>query len=1232
MDLLNKTQKELIEEIKHLKSKILNFEKPKQEKKRKISNSELKLRLILEKVGLISLSIDELGNIAYCNEVLLKFTGWDCNYIIGKKWTEILPKEKSPEMEKEEFLRLLNKDPLLTKIKRKIFSKEGTYRNIKFHVIHGNAGEDNEITLVGEDITEKKRVIKALKESNEHFQDLFENANDLIQVFTIDGKLLFVNNAWKNTLGYTDEEIAHLHLRDLIHKDYQKETFALLEKMNTGNKNDKIETVFTTKQGKSIHLIGGVNIRYENNQPIAFRGIFHDATERIRAERAQNLYYKIANLTINSDNLETLLYNIHQELKTMIAVNNFHVALYDQNKNYLYFPYYVDETIDHVVTTNKRIVGKGLTEYSLFKEKPTFLYEEDIMLLAHEKVVEIKGPVPKIWLGVPLRMENRTIGVIAVKSHSDRNKYKRRHLELLDFISGQIAIAIERKRNEEKIIEQTARLNSIFESSSHLIWSVNKKRGLTNFNQNYAKAIYKKFGVWPDVDVTSDNPRVLMLAGEEFHGFVNERYREAFEGKLQHFETKSSDHKGNEVWRETYLNPIFLPDGRIEEVSGISHDITEKKNWELALQESEEKFRSIFESFQDIYYRTDVFGRITMISPSGCELSGFSEEEILGKHITEFYVNPKKQGNLIRELLRTGSVRNFENNLVLKNGGIIQSISNIRLIHNKEGKPIAVEGVARDITYLKQASEELLKAKEIAERSLKVKETFLANMSHEIRTPMNGIIGMIDLLGETTLNKEQKRYVSTIKKSSETLLTILNDILDLSKIEAGKMQLKLTSISLENTLEKLYSLFYQQAISKGISMEYLIDEKISKFILADEIRLLQILSNLTSNSIKFTDRGGISISLYLTEKIGDVNRIKVEVRDSGIGISEDNLKILFESFSQVDNSSSKSYAGTGLGLAISKELCKMMNGQIGVQTKLGEGSIFWFTFEAKDSKRGLDVKNGNKDTDRVTVKKFLDYSPKILLVDDNNVNQLVATEILTKSGCTVECAGNGLEAIEKVKSTPYDLVFMDIQMPKMDGLTATAEIRKLNIPLLAPIVAMTAYSMQEDKAKFLAGGMDDYISKPITSESLINKVQQWVEKAVLTEIRLENELPVKKIIPLSTLETDLIINREVLNKLRNFANTETLESIYKEFEKETSLQLITCKKSLESKDFKLILSNLHTLKGTSGTLGIIQVEKFARLIESNLKNNNADNLEVDFEGLVNAFENFKKDYIEFIKE
>jgi PAS domain S-box-containing protein len=1079
------------------------------------------------------------------------------------------------------------------------------------------------LTALEKNLDEKEHLLHSQSEISEEFRDIFENANDLIQVFTLQGDLLFVNPAWKETLGYKDEDILSLNLRDIVHPDYQQQTFDHLNKILSAEQDDKFEIVFTTKKGRNITVIGSVNVRYKDGQPVAFRGIFHDNTKRIRAERAQNLYYKIANLTINSNNLGTLLYNIHQELKTMLSVNNFHVALYDKEQSCLNFPYYVDENITGTAAIQQsRTVSKGLTEFSLFNEKPTFLYEEDILKLVDEGKVELLGPVPKIWLGVPLKMENRIIGVIAVKSHSDRNKYKKRHLELLDFISGQIAIAIERKRNEEKIIEQTARLNAIFQSSSHLIWSVNRRRGLTSFNQNYAEAIHKKFGEFPEIELILENPKVMMLSGESFHSFVNERYKEAFAGHPQHFETRNTEPDGQDSWRETYLNPIFLPDGRIEEVSGISHDITEKKRWELSLQESEEKFRTIFESFQDIYYRTDIYGKLTMISPSGCELTGFTREEIIGKHIAEFYVNPIRQSRLIRELLKTGSVKNYENNMILKDGAILKTISNIRLIFDKDNKPSAVEGVVRDITYIKQAQEDLLHAKDIAERSLKVKETFLANMSHEIRTPMNGIIGMIDLLNETTLDLDQKKYVQTVKKSSETLLTILNDILDLSKIEAGKMQLRLAPVSVESIIEKLYALFYQQASAKNIMLIYSISPEIPKYLLADEIRLLQILSNLTSNSIKFTDKGSVKINMMLQEKNENSHKIKVEVIDTGIGISEENLKVLFESFSQVDNSSTKSHGGTGLGLVISKELCKMMNGEIGVQTKIGEGSTFWFTFEAEEAQFYAETKLLKEPISRIE-NNFKTIHPKILIVDDNSVNQLVASEILKKSGCEVDVAENGLIAIQKVKEHRYDLIFMDIQMPQMDGLTATRKIRKLKIPDQAPIIAMTAYSMKEDKERFLLGGMDDYLSKPIKAENLIKKVREWTINKNLTIIEQGqgNEMP----------GGNGIFNHEVYDKLKKFANPETLYKIYKQFEKETIDQLDLCKNSLQSKDFNVILNNLHTLKGTAGTLGVEKIERQAKQIESNLKEKNFDGLESQFETLNKAFLEFQETYKSIIK-
>jgi PAS domain S-box-containing protein len=1187
-----------------------------------LKESERKLHNSLEKSHLIAFSLDKDGIITFCNDALCDVTGKTKSEIEGEKFYECLFPDNLQEEAKGFLHNIIYNSGYVNTFEGHIAHKKGKSVILKLSsvVLYNAKGQIAGVTLVGENVTEKRKIQEELKQSNDQLKELFDNANDLIQIFSLDGNLQFVNKIWKEKLGYDDEEIKDIKIQDIVHQDYLSKTTIALDLILEGKNVDKFETVFVAKNGKNIYLTGGVNCSFKDGKPIEFKGIFHDITERIRAEKAQALYYKIANMTINSSNIESLFANIHHELSNIIEADNFYVALVDKENKKLKFPYFIDEHSSVVENKFERKLANGITEYAMGSNKPLFLYEKDIINLQYHNKISIEGTVPKIWLGVPLKIANRVIGLISLQCYSNKDTYTYKDLELLDFISGQVALAIERKHKEHKIYEQSARLKAIFESSSHLIWSVDKNLEFTSFNQNYFRT-NKEFYNIDSIEKSDKGSKIKKLTKDE--KFWKDRYKEVFEGKFLHFETSlRNKYNKEQIWKEIYLNPIYQEDGKIQEVFGIAHDITEKKTSDLALKESEEKFRNIFESFQDIYFRLDKKGTINMVSPSVKELLGYDEDFVLGNNISNFYSETDKSSDLFKKLVREKSLRNVEASIKTKSGKELQLLCNIRIMY-KDNKYDYLEGVARDITKLKKANLELQKAKEVAERSLKVKENFLANMSHEIRTPMNGVIGTIDLMNSTTLDEEQQRHVQTIKKSSETLLNILNDILDLSKIEAGKLELKKNPIKLKNTLEKLYALFSQQAQAKDINLYYHMDKNLPEKVKVDETRLLQVLSNLTSNAIKFTDGGGsINISLKTIVRKGERNIIKVVVSDSGIGISQENIKKLFNSFSQIEDTSTKAFGGTGLGLSISKELCRLMGGDIGVYSALGLGSSFWFTFVAIETDEEVIDEEELMKKDVIINNFFNDKVPSVLLVDDNMVNRQVAGEILKKSGCEVVLAVNGHDAILKAQKRDYDVIFMDIQMPDMDGVTATKRIKELGLKNLAPIVAMTAYSMKEDKERFIKSGLDDYISKPIKANELLNKI-----RSLLNIQRDDKTIEYQKVETKSS-----IINQDIVDQLKKYGGEEMVMNVFTDFENESTEQIESCILSLNDGNYENILINLHTLKGNAGTLGIEQVSDLTVKIEAKLKEQKKiyQSLAEELNELKIKFEEFKDYYPTFL--
>ncbi|GAB3887267.1 PAS domain S-box protein [Spirosoma agri] len=1192
------------------------------------------VRQTLDQLNLIGVTVDQQGTLVYVNPYTYRVTAWQSEDIIGKSFFDVfIPAADRARLELE-FEEALLRGSAPEQKDISLLTRSGAVRNVQLNSFVINPLNDHKLasfTLIGEDITNKRRVASALSNTNAQLQDLVDNTSDLIQLLTLDGKFIFVNRAWRDVLGYSSDEMAALNLRDVLHPDYANSTLALLKRIQNGDKLPYVETVFRSKTGKTLFLSGSVNCRFDNGRPTAFRCILHDTTGKIRAEKSQKLYYSIANWTINTPNLDELYHKIHEELGNIIYARNFFIALYDSSKTYLSFPYYVDEYFGGNMRFTKRRLGNGLTEYTINANKPLFLYEKDIRQLAEKHQIDLYGQLqPEVMLTAPLRIGDEITGIIGVKSYDDPQAYGPRDLELLEFISGQVALAIARKQSEAALDKQNARLNAIFDSSTYLIWSVNKTLRLTSFNKNYTRLIEYQLDELPTIQASAPKLGWRMI-GEENRRTLEEKYRQAFRGFPQNFELYFETARG-ETYLEFHLNPILLAGGVIDEVSGIARDITNRKRAEIATRQSEEKFRGIFENLQDIYARVDRKGRITMISPSVFKRMGYTPEEVLGQDATQYLVDKSIIHRAMIKLGRNHSLRNFEVSLRRKDGTERQFMFNMLLLKDEHGIYSVVAVLARDITELKRQSAELVKAKEEAERSLKVKERFLANMSHEIRTPMNGVIGMIDLLNDTQLDDEQRSYVKTIKRSSETLLNILNDILDLSKIEAGKMALHESPVAFAEIFEKLIALFGQQASSKNNELTYHIGPDLPTFVIADQTRLLQILSNLTSNAIKFTENGTVRVEVSLISKRGKFNRIRVNVKDSGIGISPENINLLFNSFSQVDTSSRKSFGGTGLGLSISKELAHLMKGEVGVESTVGMGSTFWFTFELKET--AISPTQQNTEVAEVALANFFsDYHPNVLLVDDNAVNRKVASEILRKSGCIVVTADSGPAAIGEVEKaearkgvdgfTGFDVIFMDIQMPDMDGVETTSNLRQQYGKQLPIVVAMTAYSMREDRERFISQGLDDYIAKPIRAQSLVAKVKEITE-ANRARRQDVSEQPKPKPIVVEPESALPIIDDEIVGQLRAIGGQELVDSIMEEFELEATELVTDAVRAYSLGDIPTVKSHLHTLKGSAGTIGVSRVADIARTAEGKLKVN-------DTSGLGDALTALEREFDAFLK-
>ena len=541
--------------------------------------------------------------------------------------------------------------------------------------------------------------------------------------------------------------------------------------------------------------------------------------------------------------------------------------------------------------------------------------------------------------------------------------------------------------------------------------------------------------------------------------------------------------------------------GKLIGFIGMFYDVTYEKLVVQQMRESENKLRIILDNSAAAITMSDDKEQIVSWNSFAEKLLGMKPQDLRLRPVSSLY--PPEEWKIIRSLNinQSGFKHNLETKVIRKDGAIIDVDLSINILKDDQGKIIGSVGMLQDITERKRTKEQILQAKLAAEEANNAKSIFLAKMSHEVRTPMNAIIGMIDLTLDTPLNDEQKDNLKVAKDAADSLLSLINDVLDISRAQAGKVVIEEIEINVPDIVKNVCKGLMILARNKGVDVVWSIDPEVPRLLIGDPVRLRQVMVNLVNNAIKFTHKGKVQINVKKKVLTAKDCQVVFEVIDSGIGISPKNLPHIFDVFTNAHNSTARRYGGTGLGLAICKKVVEMMGGNIEVESKEGMGSTFRFTiiFGYKPELIGDIVSNQSVKAESAPLSAPPEVQHlRILVAEDNMVNQRIAVRVLEKIGWKVTAVNNGQEVLNILNDQTFDVILMDDTMPLLSGLEATLVIRQeeKQTGQHVPIIAMTANAMTGDKEKYLASGMDGYVSKPFDRNLLYEEIVKLVTKRI----------------------------------------------------------------------------------------------------------------------------------------
>ena len=732
-------------------------------------------------------------------------------------------------------------------------------------------------------------------------------------------------------------------------------------------------------------------------------------------------------------------------------------------------------------------------------------------------------------------------------------------------------------RYNQQLIDTSTRLQTLLDSMNSAVLSEDQERKIVFANQRFCDMFglpnhpdsYK--GV--DCSELSAAAKVLFEDPEDYLRGINSCIKERRIIIGERLRLKD----GRTIERDFF--PVY-EEGVYSGQTWKYTDITQYLIDQQKLNKAEDKYSKIIENLKFGLIEVDLNENITKVYPAFCELTGYNAEELLGQNAPKLFAleDDLERSDELNLQRIEGISTVYERRIRKKDGSVIYIIISGAPIYNEKNEVIGSMGIHVDITERKLLENELFNAKEAALSSVKAKELFLANMSHEIRTPMNVIVGMTDLIGDSVLSEEQSTYLNAIKSSAHNLLVIINDILDFSKIESGHVELEEIPINLNSIFEQLEFGLRNQAMKKGIEFKCSLDPNITSSLQSDPTKLYQVLVNLVSNAIKFTEKGGVELHAELLAEIGTEQKIKFRIIDTGIGIEPHNIANIFKTFVQEDAGVSRKYGGTGLGLSIAQGIVRKMGGDIHVSSVRGEGSEF--SFELTLAKI-IEISSATEKHERSSSNV---ENVRILVAEDNELNILLITSILTKENIYHEIAKNGVEVIQMLQQSSFDVILMDVQMPVMDGITATTKIRtELNSAI--PIIALSANATTDDTKRYLASGMNAHVLKPFKKDVLLNTIADALGLNISKQAVYEPKV-----------SSELLFSLEDLRKMAG-GDESFVRTIIQTFLQNVPLQLKSLELNLAKSNLTGIRDISHQMKPTLQLLKVHEAKELALEIE-----------------------------------